>query len=569
MRAAMDAAMRAVAAMDAAMRAVAAGEVGGPAVPAVGFTDALADLPDPTALSDPTAPPEARLAAALQAMEMVPIAEFRTVAEPARRAERLAVELHRPDLRMRARLVRADVLRREGDAVESGRIAQQVNTWATEHDDAYLQARSHLLLAVFFRHVGDVADALAHALQSVAHTGDDVPARIRARHLSVLAMLLHENGSSDESRRRAQEALDLATAIGDDEMSLQILNNMAYTASEDGDGQRAQHFIDEIRAIAARHDLTLGAHVLDTIARIEMTHGRYAEAEATLRPVLDGAARHLITEGNGLAEYLLTVAEAQRLRGDITAAQATLDRTAWVCEERKLASVRARVREEQAQLYAATGRYREAYEEHRRFYTEMQALQSAQREARAHALQAVFETEEARRESVRFREMAQRDALTGLHNRRYVDEQLTLLLERAAGRRTPLSVALIDLDHFKRINDTFSHATGDVVLQEIATLLDEAAVGPAVAARLGGEEFLLILPDMDADEAVRCCEQLRQAIAAHAWTPVTGEIPVTASIGVTTVADRDSTPSALLAQADRNLYAAKRSGRNRVIADPA
>jgi diguanylate cyclase (GGDEF)-like protein len=300
-----------------------------------------------------------------------------------------------------------------------------------------------------------------------------------------------------------------------------------------------------------------------------MTRGRYAEAEATLRPVLDGAARHLITEGNGLAEYLLTVAEAQRLRGDITAAQATLDRTAWVCEERKLASVRARVREEQAQLYAATGRYREAYEEHRRFYTETQALQSAQREAGARALQAVFETEEARRESVRFREMAQRDALTGLHNRRYVDEQLALLLERAAGRRTPLSVALVDLDHFKRINDTFSHATGDVVLQQIATLLDEAAVGPAVAARLGGEEFLLILPDADADEAMRRCEQLRQAIAAHAWTPVTGEIPVTASIGVTTVADRDSTPSALLAQADRNLYAAKRSGRNRVIADPA
>jgi diguanylate cyclase (GGDEF)-like protein len=130
-------------------------------------------------------------------------------------------------------------------------------------------------------------------------------------------------------------------------------------------------------------------------------------------------------------------------------------------------------------------------------------------------------------------------------------------------------VALVDLDHFKRINDTLSHATGDVVLQQVAALLAESVTGPAVAARLGGEEFLLILPDADLGEAVRRCEQLRQAIAVHTWTSVTGDIPVTASIGVTTVADGHSTPSALLAQADRNLYAAKRSGRNRVIADPA
>jgi GGDEF domain-containing protein len=567
--------------METALQAVAAGETGG-------FAAILADL------SARTPQAGARLAAALQAMEMVPVAEFRTVIEPAERAERLAAQLHRPDLEFRARLVRADALRREGDAVESGRIAQQANAWATEHGDAYLLARSHGLLAVFFRHVGDLADALAHAVQSVTHTGDEVPARIRARHLSVLAMVLHENGSSAEARSREDEALDLATADGDDEMALQILNNLAYTAYEDGDQERAENFIEKIRAISARNDITVGASVLDTIARIEMARGRYAEAEATLQPILDGSAAHLLTEGNMLAECLLTAAEAQRLRGDIPAAQSTLDRAARICDERGQASYRARVRDEQAQLYAARGRYREAYEEYRLFHTDSQALQSAQREARARALQAVFETEEARRESVRFRELAQRDALTGLHNRRYVDEQLALLLDEAAERRTPLSVALVDLDHFKRINDTLSHATGDVVLQQVAALLTDAATGSAVtgsavtgsaatgsavtgsaatgsavAARLGGEEFLLILPDTDVEDAVRCGEQLRRAIAAHTWTPVTGDIQVTASIGITTVTDGRTTPSALLAQADRNLYAAKRAGRNRAVADPA
>jgi diguanylate cyclase (GGDEF)-like protein len=163
--------------------------------------------------------------------------------------------------------------------------------------------------------------------------------------------------------------------------------------------------------------------------------------------------------------------------------------------------------------------------------------------------------------------MAHRDPLTGLHNRRYVNERLPALLGEASVRRAPLSVAILDLDHFKRINDTLSHSTGDAVLQQVARLLVEAATGPAVAARMGGEEFLLILPDVDAAEAARRCEQVRLRIRAHDWEPVAGALPVTASIGVTTVPDGRGTPSALLSRADRNLYAAKRAGRDRVVVD--
>ncbi|MGC9670874.1 diguanylate cyclase [Planosporangium sp. 12N6] len=523
---------------------------------------------DLAGLTDPMPRTEGELAAALQTMEMVPVDEYRTVVGPAERAERLAAELGRPDLQMRARLILADVLRRDGDMVESSRIAHEILAAAIERGDDYLRARCHHLLAYFFRHIGDSADALSHAVQCVARTHDDVPARIRARHLSVLAATLQQSGSRDEARRRFQEALDIATATGDSEMQLQILNNLAYTEYQNRDSGAANAHIAQMRAVQARAGVTLNASYLDTIARVEMMSGRYAEAEATLRPVLDESAGHLLADADSLGECLLTVAEVQRLRGDVVAAQITLDRTVRVCQERGLASARARARDEQAQLYAATGRYREAYEEHRRFHNDTMALQSAQREARARALQAVFETEEARRESVRFRELAQRDALTGLYNRRYIDEQLAGLLERAASDRAPLAAALIDLDHFKRVNDTCSHATGDAVLQQVAMLLEAAAPGPAVAARLGGEEFLLILPDTDADAAVRHCERLREAIARHAWGPVTGGLPVTASIGVTCAAAGQTTSSALLAQADRNLYAAKRTGRNRVVADP-
>ncbi|NJC71650.1 diguanylate cyclase [Planosporangium thailandense] len=544
--------------MDTAVKAGAAA--------AAGTTTPAADIADLVARLSPRTPQlEARLTAALEAMETIPAERYRTVHAPAERAERLAVEIGRPDLQMRARLVRADVLRRDGDTVEAGRIAKQVNAWAAENDHQYLLARSHRNLAQFFRHVGDLADALAHAVQSVAHTEVSMPARIRAEHLATLAVVLDENGSPDEALRRAREALDIATAADEHEMSMRVLNNLAYTAYESGDREQARELVDQLRAIEARSGVPLDANALDTIARIEMMHGQYAEAEATLRPILDGSAVDLLTEGNALAGCLLTVAEAQRRRGAIDAAWATLDRAVEECEERKLASYRALIREERAELYAATGRFQEAYEEYVRFHVESQALQSARSEARARALQAVFETEEARRESIRFRELAERDALTGLYNRRYVDEHLAALLERDA----PLAAALIDLDYFKRVNDTLSHATGDLVLQQVADLLTEAAADDAVAARLGGEEFLLILPDTDADEAVRRCERLRRVIQGHPWRPITGDLPVTASIGVTAVAGGRCTPSALLAQADRNLYAAKRAGRNRVVADPA
>ena len=491
---------------------------------------------------------------------------FRSFVAPAEHAERAAADLDRQDLRMRARLVLADVAIRSGDTAQAGRICRDVLRWTTANPHAYVLARVHSQLAVFHSHVGNLADALSHAVYCVSHTADDVHPGIRARHLTVLAMTLDENGSTDEGRRRFADALDLATLAGDNEMILRILNNMAYTAYENGDDLAARELVERMRTVAARQGVTPRANYLDTIARVEMMSGRYAEAEAGLVTAVSEAGGHLLTEGNALTECLLTMAEAQRLQGAADRAQASLDRATLVCEERGLYAHRNRVREEQALLYAATGRYQEAFEEHRRFYAESKVLQSAERDARARALQAVYEAEEARRTSERFQEMAHRDALTGLYNRRFVNERLPVLIHGAVEREEELSVALLDLDHFKLINDTLSHQAGDAVLQQIAELLDAAT--PAVAARMGGEEFLLIMAGSAHRDAVAFGERLCAAIRAHDWTPVTGDRPVTASVGVASVPATGITVSALLGHADRNLYAAKRAGRDRVVGDP-
>jgi two-component system, cell cycle response regulator len=202
-------------------------------------------------------------------------------------------------------------------------------------------------------------------------------------------------------------------------------------------------------------------------------------------------------------------------------------------------------------------------------------LESAQRDARARAMQAMYETREARRQSRRYREMSLRDPLTGLYNRRHIDEQLDELLGPGSPAAASTSIALVDLDHFKPVNDTFGHDVGDAVLRRIAALLQAAVpadgdrpLGGSFAARMGGEEFLLVLVDTDPDDAAAVAEDLRAAVAGHTWGDLTGSLPVTASIGVTTAAGGpDLTPADLLSRADALLYSAKKQGRNRVVTD--
>jgi two-component system, cell cycle response regulator len=507
----------------------------------------------------------AALLATLTELEIRPVSEFRTLAGPAIEALGRAKELQDEESVRRAVLLQADVLLREGQIGEGGRMAQEARTWAEQNNCTYVLARAHRELSIFYRLVGDMADALTHGVQCVSHLTEGVPKAVRARHLLTLAVALEDGGSREEGMRRYREALEVAVEIGDQELALLVLNNMTYSAYEYADERGALALVQRMHDISVQTGRPLAANELDTIARVEILGGRYDSVEKVLGGVLAGDIR--VNEGDAAGECLLTLAEARRLDGRYPAAQEVLDLAIGEAEKNGLARLRARCRQEQAALFAAAGQFQDAYEEHRLFHADTMALHSTEREARAGAMQAVFEANEARRASEHFREMAHRDALTGLYNRRYVNERLPVLLGEATARKGPISVAICDLDHFKRINDTLSHATGDTVLQQVGKLLQEAATGPSIAARMGGEEFLLIFPGVDAAEAEQRCERLRLRIRAHGWTPITGSHPVTTSIGVTTAEDGRASVSALLSQADRNLYAAKRAGRDRVVAD--
>lgn len=166
--------------------------------------------------------------------------------------------------------------------------------------------------------------------------------------------------------------------------------------------------------------------------------------------------------------------------------------------------------------------------------------------------------------------MALTDSLTGVFNRRYINAHLPRLLERAIDNHKPLAILLFDIDHFKVVNDSYGHTVGDEVLKEVSSRASRNLRTFDLVARLGGEEFVVILPDTDAEAALTVAERLRGLIADTLFkvSADVGEIPVTVSIGVTVGGRLGDTAEGLIRRADEALYEAKRAGRNRTIADP-
>jgi len=168
-------------------------------------------------------------------------------------------------------------------------------------------------------------------------------------------------------------------------------------------------------------------------------------------------------------------------------------------------------------------------------------------------------------------ELAVTDQLTGLHNRRYMTGQLDSLVKRAVMGGEPVSALLIDIDFFKKINDTFGHDIGDEVLREFALRLASNVRAIDLPCRFGGEEFVVVMPDTALADALRIAERIRNHVAGSPFKvgPTKEELTVTISIGVSATSGEGDTPEALLKRADQGVYQAKASGRNAVVGKAA
>lgn len=160
------------------------------------------------------------------------------------------------------------------------------------------------------------------------------------------------------------------------------------------------------------------------------------------------------------------------------------------------------------------------------------------------------------------------DGLTKLFNHRYFQDELARHFDESQRYERPLSLAMMDIDFFKKINDTYGHAAGDDVLINVSAIFKDSIRGSDIAARYGGEEFAVMMPETDLEDAIAFAEKIRAKIESEPIMTKAGPIPATISIGVSSVPrSRINTPKALIDHADKALYRAKKAGRNQVQAE--
>jgi len=458
--------------------------------------------------------------------------------------------------------------------------------------DAQRGARIDLLrwMALAGCETGRFDEAMRHAREActLAHEAGDQ--RQLALSLTALGACFERMGDPWQAERLMDDALGFAQRAEDPFALLVTLNNLcavctgAFYVLRGGDDP-AEAVAALRRALAhARAAHSLLPHFGDPFFTV-FVEGNLGEVLLHLgnteeaRRLLDDALQRGMEHGFQAQVWRIrcSICELLLAQGQSAEAHAALAALAAEMSGADPRSTLVRVHHALYRACRALGRVGEAlehFEQHdrleRRRSTSQLKAQSRLFVTRVEAEHVRLQAERAQREAQLERARAagyaadaQRDQLTGLGNRRYLDQRLPALLESAQATARPLAVALVDLDHFKQINDRYGHALGDRVLVQHAQQLRENTRSRDVLARIGGEEFLIALADTPPAQAREVCERLRAGVAAHPWASIAPGLAVTLSIGLAHAPPYRLDP--LFEQADRAMYQAKQAGRDRVV----
>jgi diguanylate cyclase len=385
----------------------------------------------------------------------------------------------------------------------------------------------------------DLAQAsFRHALALRRQARDGAGAATTLNSLGVVQLRLaqHPNASAAASRSAFEHALDYfmqarELALQHADARLVLLTDINMAGALGGLGcyaealERFLALIDTARAIGDRHNESL---ILSNAGEAARRVGRLDQARA-------------------LGEQALEVAQATGSKVREREARLDLSLTCEALEDYASALGHYKVHHAlEREMRAAEGRR----------VTQAQALRSAVENAQREAARL-------RKENRLLERQARQDALTGLANRRAFDDALAASVTEARTLGRPLAVIAFDLDHFKSINDRYTHAAGDAVLREAAGVLRNFCRSSDLAARIGGEEFVLLLPGADLASACAIAERVRAEIAFRAFTPLPPGVRITLSAGVA-LDTMQGDAEELLRAADAALYRAKGEGRDRV-----
>ena len=449
---------------------------------------------------------------------------------------------------------------------------------------------------IAYFHLGDYASALSYhlraleAFRSLSHIEGEVQAFInmgrvsfeRERFQKALEAFLHAQQQNPETDKHTRAL---------------ILNHLGRTYLElEQPDQALLHNRESLTLMTDLGDRLEASYIRTDLAAVYVKLGRLEEAETYLLESL--MVKRETGDTKGEAEVCLQLGEFYLRRGQAELALDTLHEGLASAQQSNAKVEVQKVHRALAEAYKRNRQFREGYlhlEKHEQLSKEVFNEAS---DFRLQGLRVQFEIEQTESENELYRlknvEMAQmieelnqlteslraadeektallkqlerqtrEDVLTGLFNRRHFDGELERAFGNAQRHGKSLSVAVCDIDHFKRVNDTFSHQMGDEVLKQVAKLLQNGVRQGDTVARYGGEEFAILLPDISAGEALSVLERIRETIESHPWRTLHPDLDVSISAGIAddlAVASHEK----LVGLADIKLYEAKREGRNRV-----
>lgn len=411
----------------------------------------------------------------------------------------------------------------------------------------------------------------------------------RALALNALGACFERVGDPWQAERLLVDALALAREAGDVFAELVTLNNAsaatigAFYLLRDSEADAEARAALRRSVLASRAAWALLPHFDDPVYRVFVA-GNLGEAllhlgeTAEASELLYGALERALAGGYQSMAWRIRCSVAELLLAAGAAEQAKVSLSVLL-DELNAAELRATLFRARHALYRACRllgedalalQHLEAYQRLERARATRQLRAQSQlfitrveaEQTRLQAERARLEAQIARTRAAEFEAHALRDQLTGLANRRHLDAQLPGLLESADEQDLPMTLAMVDVDHFKAINDRFGHAVGDRVLVTLAQLLRENTRGSDLVARVGGEEFVLALPEAPPPRALEVCERLRARVAAFAWGQLAPGLHVTLSVGLAHAPPYAQAP--LLERADAAMYRAKQQGRNQV-----
>ena len=495
--------------------------------------------------------------------------------------------------------VHAIALRRQHDHHGAAKLQADLDQRAGVQRDAMHRFLAHNSRAITAKLMGDPDAALRHfyaASDAAGHTGWDGP---RLTALSNLGGYHQDLYNLDDARRLSEEALAAARVAGALPITATSASNLIIIYHACGDMQQARAMTEFMLTHA--QELVPGA-LTRYATQLALGHLGVGEVDAALRLLQTGAIT-AVADGDGITSWAWLKARCLLSKGDAAGARAVAEATLQQRRDRSLSDqpydmmelhkTLADACEQMGDTRAALACMREVYARHEQLvgrsararYIALDVshqLAATQRE-RDQALDSQRSTEDARQHlqglnsalqaqieetaklHSQLREQALNDPLTGLHNRRFLYEVAPGLLDLARRQGLPLCVVLIDLDHFKLLNDTYGHEAGDWVLQRFSKLLKQMLRRSDVVCRHGGEEFVAVMPDIGADDAQAMLARLLEAFLALPPEPGRRRTPNGSfSAGIALFPRHGNTLEQLLSRADRALYAAKHLGRARI-----